>query len=343
MRTPFLAIYICIFAITLSVLFSLCCIAFADSSLFYKELNLIGGYSEVDKWIGKGQTLKNSVGFEYYRKFSNEYGDFLTTDLQVRLAYDSSEKFNDAWGIEIHNAWAEYKLGYGHKVMIGHFSPAFGLEPVVDTHGTLLQTLAMKDIGFKKDWGGGLRGYLSNFDYELAAQIGSGMSIRREDGSFLLSSRIGNSSSSIFQYGVSLLYGEILKTSGMNTFPRNDLLSRNAVLKKRVGLDGQWFIGPYVFKGEVAYGENEREDVLGYLLEAEYIPPKYQNLQLSAQFQSWINDLHEKGTDDSTLFLCVSYKVNNDITIRTSFNHDFNLMNENEDNRILVQFYYYAL
>ncbi|MGB8226915.1 MAG: hypothetical protein WCE45_08670 [Sedimentisphaerales bacterium] len=53
---------------------------------FYKELNLIGGYSDNKGLVGKdNHMLKNSVGFEYFRKFSNKYGDYLTLDLQMRL------------------------------------------------------------------------------------------------------------------------------------------------------------------------------------------------------------------------------------------------------------------
>ena len=83
--------------------------AFAGEALFYKEVNLMAGYSDRDKWIGRDSSLVNSVGFEDYRKFSNQYGDYLTTDLQVRLSYDSLRNSQDAWAIEIHNAWLEYK------------------------------------------------------------------------------------------------------------------------------------------------------------------------------------------------------------------------------------------
>ena len=120
------------------------------------EVNLMGGYSDQESWIGKkGMSLKNSIGFEYFRIFSNDYGDFLTADLQVRLSYDSIESSDDAWAIEIHNAWLDYKLSLGKIFRVGHFDPAFGLEPLMDTHGTLMQSLAVKNIGFKKDWGVG--------------------------------------------------------------------------------------------------------------------------------------------------------------------------------------------
>lgn len=323
--------------------FSLAKGALAEQSFFYKELNLICGYSDVEEWIGESQSLKNSVGFEYYKRFSSEYGDYLTTDLQVRLAYDSSESRNDAWAVEIHNAWLEYKLGYGYNLKIGHFAPAFGLEPILDTHGTLLQTIAMKNIGFKKDWGIAMKGSQPKFDYKVAAQVGSGMGIRREDGSFLLSSRIGTPTDRDLQYGLSLLYGEVLESRGMNTFPRADLIYDNALLKKRIGLDGQYLFGPYLFKGEIAYGEDEKRDVLGLWLETDYTMPGRQNCQLEAQLQSWINDLDKSDTDDTTMTLGLSYKLNSNLTLRANFIHDFNLMSGKEDNKFLFQFYYYGL
>lgn len=317
--------------------------AFGEQGFFYKEINLIGGYSDVQEWVGKSAGLKNSIGCEYYRKFSDEYGDYLTCDLQMRLAYDSLESRDDAWGIEIHNAWAEYKLGYGYNLRFGHFDPAFGLEPILDTHGTLLQTIAMKNIGFKKDWGLSLRGSMPKFDYEIASQLGSGMSIYRKDGSFLLSSRIGTPTYKTFQYGISLLYGEVLKTKGMNTFPKNELISDNAISKRRVGLDSQYLFGPYLFKGEVAYGKDDDEQVLGCLFETDYTLPKHQNCQLEAQFSSWINDLDKSSSDDSALTLGISYKASSNITLRANYIHDFNLTSGKEDDKFLVQFYYYGL
>ena len=264
-------------------------LAFANQALFYKEVNIIGGYSDRDEWTGKGDSLMNSIGFEDYRKFSDEYGDFLTTDLQVRFSYDSLEDSQDARAIEIHNAWMEYKLGYGYNIKLGHFDPAFGLEPVLDTHGTLMQTLAKKNIGFKKDWGVALKGSMEKFDYKIALQTGSGMSIRRTDGIYLFTTRIGSPATQDFQYGISFMHGEVLKTKGMSTFPKNHLLSNDAVTKERIGLDAQYLYGPYVFKGELAYGQDDNEDVLGYLFELDYTLPKHQNVQLELQFQSWIN------------------------------------------------------
>lgn len=316
--------------------------AFARQSIFYKEANIIAGYSDGQGWVGEGFGLMNSVGFEYFRKFSNDYGDFLTADVQMRLPYDWSEPLEDAFSLEIHNAWLQYKFSPALKLKAGHFDSFFGLEPVLDTHGTLLQTLAHKNLGFKKDWGIALEGGLPLFDYSVGLQIGSGMSIRRRDGSFLATARLGSSAQGNFQYGFSMMYGEVLESMGMRTFPRNELLSEDAVLKKRIGLDGQYLFGPYLFKAEVAAGKDEDEDVLGYLSEIDYTIPKIQNCQLQLQYQSWWHDLDLVRSDDSTVTLGLTYKLSSNITLRAAFAHDINLMGGREDDKIMLQCYFFG-
>jgi hypothetical protein len=313
----------------------------ASQHLFYREVNLIGGYSDNDKWIGQNDPLSNSVGFEDYRKLSNDYGDYLTTDLQVRLAYDPTVSSDDAWAIQIHNAWAELKGWGSEKYLGGHFDPAYGLESVVDTHSTIFQTLAMQDIGFNKDWGVAVKGMAPAFDYEAALQLGSGMSIRREDGSYLATARaaspVGNK-----QFGVSVLMGRVLDSMGMSTFPRNDLVSDGSVQKKRIGADTQILFGPALVKAEASFGKNDSTQVMGYLGELNYTIPKHQTWEIECQYKSWINDLDRGGSDDSTLSLGATNKVREDITLRTAYIKDLHLMNGDEDEKILLQLYYYA-
>jgi hypothetical protein len=326
----------------LVVLIAVVTAAYAGSSLFYREFNLIGGFSDRDRWVGKNSELVNSAGFEYFRKFSGEYGDYLTTDLQMRIGYDSMANSRDAWGLQVHNAWLLYKLGQSAKFRFGHFAPAFGLEPQVDTHGTILQTLAMKNIGFKRDWGAGLEGSLFQFDYKTALQLGSGMSIYRKDRSFLVSSRIGSPSGRNLQYGISVLYARVLDSMGLWTVPRGELLSGKAVFKKRAGVDAQYLFGSYLFKAEAAYGENDRDEVLGYSGEVDYTFPKRQNLALELQLQSWRNEPEKRASEDSTLSVGASYKLSQNTTLRAAFSHDLNMAGVKEEDKFLVQFYFFG-
>lgn len=309
---------------------------------FYKEAIIIGGYSDKDQWLGKkGKSLKNSIGFEYYRKFSDEYGDFLTLDLQVRMAYDSKEDSQDAFGVEIHNAWLEYKLGLGKSVRLGHFDPAFGLEPVLDTHGTLLQTLASKNIGFKKDWGVAYKGLLGDYDYELAAQLGSGMGIRRKDGSFLLTGRISTPQTRDTQFGLSFLYGQTLQSSQSWTIPAPELISGKSIRKKRIGIDFQCPLGLFDFKAEVAAGDNDGRTVAGGLAELGYTVPEQQNLRLKMQTLYWSNDWEEKNARDLTLSPVIEYKINSATTLGLGYFHDIYARGGDEDRQILLQLYNY--
>jgi hypothetical protein len=331
-----------IFIVVPVLIYAVCSFAFANEWLFYKEVNLIGGYSDRDGWVDRSSDQVSSIGFEDYRKFSGDFGDYLTTDLQLRAAYDNTAESSDSWGVQIHNAWLLYKLVLGTNLRFGHFDPAFGLEPQVDTHSTILQTLAMRDIGFNKDWGIGIEGSLSKFDYKTALQIGSGMSINRIDSSFLWTGRVGTPATQNFQYGLSLLCGRVLESMGMNTFPRARLMSDEAILMKRAGVDVQYLYGPFLLKGEIAYGSNDDNNVLGYLGELDYTFPKYQNVELEFQYQSWINDLNERSSDDSTLSIGASYRINQEITIRAVFSCDFNMVGQEKENKALVQFYYFG-
>jgi hypothetical protein len=126
----------------------------------------------------------------------------------------------------------------------------------------------------------------------------------------------------------------------MRTLPKNYLLSSETVTQKRVGLDGQYLYGPLLFKGEFAYGQNDDQDVLGYLTEIDYTVPSHQNLEFQLQYKSWINDIHMSSSDDNMLTFGAAYKLNQSTTLRAAFEHDFGMMDKKTEDRFVVQFYF---
>src|SRR3990167_8255171 len=71
-------------------------IAWAEQqSLTYYEMNLFHGFSEREGFFGMGNDSAKSIGVENFRKFSGEYGDWLTTNIQLRLAYNSDNTILD--------------------------------------------------------------------------------------------------------------------------------------------------------------------------------------------------------------------------------------------------------
>jgi len=324
------------------LLYILSAVTSGRAESFYKEAIVIGGYDDNQQWIGGGSTgIKNSVGIEYFNKFSNEYGDYLTADLQLRSGYDFFEDGKDAFGVEFHNAYLEYKLGLGESVRLGHFDPALGLEPVLDTHGTLLQTLASKSIGFKKDWGIAYRSFLGNFDYEIAAQLGSGMTIRNHDNNFLLSTRIGNPETEEFRYGFSFLYGQTLMSEQSWTIPAPDLVAEATIRKTRFALDVRFPLGSCDFLGEIEAGDNEGTTVGGALAELIYPAAQWENLVLKLQGKYWSNDWDNDDYRDLTIAPVIEYKLDSTKTLRLGYFHD--LYSPAQKNwQVLLQFYYYG-
>jgi hypothetical protein len=312
----------------------------AGSSILYGEANLIVGYSELDHWVGeKHGAQKNSVGFEYFRKVSNDFGDYLTCDLQTRLSYHPALPSDQAWALEIHNAWVEYKLGLARNIRIGHFAPAFGLEGGVDTHGTLFQTMAGEDIGFKKDWGIEYRGALGFLDYAIAAQIGSGMAVERKDGSYLASGRIGAPRGRNLEWGLSILQGETLQSIEMRTVPKPHIADQ-AISKHRAGADAQYLRGPFLFKGEASVGRNENDDVVGVLFETDYTVPSLQSFTVKAQGRFWTDDPSESASTVATVALGASYDLTASWALRAGVFHDLEKPGTSEGTAMFLQAYY---
>jgi hypothetical protein len=313
-----------------------------EAEIFYRELNLTGGYSDVDGWTGtNGTNLKNSVGFEYFKVFSDEYGDTLKMDLQVRFVYDSRFNSEEAFGIEVHNAWLDYKLGLGKTIRLGHFDPAFGLEPVLDTHGTMLQTLAFDSIGYKKDWGVGYRTYWGDFDIEMAAQLGSGMGIRQKDDNYLLSSRISSVTADGLEYGVSFLHGQTLKSLQSWTIPVAKLASNESTRKNRAGIDVQCPLGPLRFLGEFAMGDDEGTTVGGGMAQLEYDLPDHENITVKFQTLAWSDEFDDSDQLDLTLAPVLEHRINTDWTFRAGYFHDLYNRDRN-DQMVLFQLYYFG-
>jgi hypothetical protein len=318
------------------------------NGVFYRELNLLAGYSDENQWIGEGPGgIKNSIGFEYFAKVSNDYGDYLTWNLQARLGYHTRLPSGDRWGLEIHSAWVEYKLGLGSNVRAGHFAPAFGLEPNVDTHATLFQTLAIQDIGFKKDWGLEYRGGLSVFDYSVALQLGSGMTIDRKDGSYLATGRIGTPPGRDLEWGLSLLVGDVLRSVPMRTIPRPEV-SDEAVTRRRAGADARYRRGSFLLMAEAtagwnqAAGDGEKRDVAGILFQTDYTVPSLHALTAQFQGRFWTEKAGDADRTTATLSLGGSYDIRSSWALRAVVFHDLEMPDSREDTRIYIQLYYFG-
>ena len=253
------------------------------SSVFSTEVVLAAELSEREGLTGEATgSQRSAVGFEWFGTAGGDRGDVVRFDLQVRVSHDAEEPGRTGPGLEVHNAWLDYRLSLGRTVRLGHFSPAFGLEPDVDTHGTLLQTQAGPDLGFKKDWGVAWMSLLGPGDLTVALQTGSGAALDRRDRSRLASARFTFPGGPNTTIGLAALSGRTLAAPGARTLPLPDF-APEAVERSRAGMDILRDAGNTRAFAELSVGEDDGEGRASLLARVERTPVSLPRLRVAAQ------------------------------------------------------------
>jgi hypothetical protein len=276
----------------------------------YKEANLIIGYSENDDLVSESMTIKNSLGFEYFQRFANSQGDFLTLDIQPRFLYDfDSEELI----FQQHNLWADFKLGLGRTLRVGHFQPVFGLENEIDTHSSVLQTNAMMNIGMKHDWGFGYKSFINNLDYNIALQSGLGMGLPEYDKNYLLTSRIRKNIQDELILGLSYLLGNVVISDAMQTIPTPEKVAE--MKKYRLGVDLQYEFYPFDLMSDISYGENNSDKVIYAFNKLNFKPFSLIDWEFALQNHFQINDLDNSDKYFTSFGLGITYKISEAVKI----------------------------
>jgi hypothetical protein len=286
---------------------------------------------------------RSAIGFESFTTFSGARGDYLFADVQARVVLDDRDETDSEWALEIHNAWLRWKLGLGRHLRVGHFSPAYGLEPVTDTHGTLIQTLAMADIGLKHDWGVGYEGYWGPLDYRTAAQLGSGMGVDHDDDSYLLSARVGSPESETVRWGASLLHGRTLVSADRRLIPA-PRYAEDAVQRTRLGVDFRFPVGPFTSAMEASWGQDDSEDVLGGTVTLRLESVLGTRVSVATQGRYWSTDPGEGSKTHSQAAVVAAIPVSAASVVRIGYFEDTSTMGGDERDRMVVaQFYHLGL
>jgi len=322
------------FLILLSLLF-LVDMAMASDYLFYFEGQGIAGYSSAQKKTiyysmdPDAEMQKPSLGFDYIKRFSGETGDIATLAVQGRLALTVDDNDNYTLEPQLYNAYLKIKTP-GPYVWIGHSRPAFGLSAYFDSHALLLRTLAMQGFGYDRDWGSGIYKDFSWGDIAASFTTGSGMPVYFK-GNYMAAARAsyGVLNQDNMNLGFSLGYGRTLETMGYELIdgdPREILLAgadltilRNNFEHRFDLLAGKWL-------------DNET-----YALFYRFGVNLFQEgqLKIEAQPTYW----KVGGDEDYQLSLCFSSQVTSNVTMRLGYTYD----HDSDDNRVLLQLYYYRL
>jgi hypothetical protein len=190
----------------------------AQTTLFFLELQAVGGYSTSDQAFQLFSLMpddvmqKPSLGFDFIHRVSGKTRDIGVLGVQARLAYD--EKGEHRLEPQLYNAFFRFKAGFA-DIWAGHSRPALGLSSVVDSHALLLPAPAMLGYGFDRDWGVGIEKDASWGAFSASLTAGSGMPLYLK-GNFLAAARIskGVLARDNYSLGLSLAHGNVLDTMG---------------------------------------------------------------------------------------------------------------------------------
>jgi len=306
-----------------------------NSYIFYKELYLSGYYSSVlEQAAGR-----NSAGFILFGTFSGPRGQIGDMNMQFRATYynnqfthgikmgnEKAEELND-FELELHNAYLRMRvLPPMFNVRIGHFYVPYGIQPWVDTHGTILQSPAMEFVGLDNDWGIAVEGQNSKLEYQVGLTRGSGMEFFGKDNNFALAGkfstpRIGEHVNDWL--GVSFLIGRIYDPMGVERLrswdmdEKMDIFKDNVIRRWRAGLDGQKVTGPARIKFEITSGQDDnKEYILGEFAEVKYALGKNNRWLTYLQLENLTQNISQSSRDSDTvvrLGLTYSFSANHNI------------------------------
>lgn len=327
--------------------------------ILYKEAYLSGRYSfGLDNTEGR-----NSLGFILFGTFSGPEGQIGDMNVQFRTTYyndqfafgkkmarEYTERLND-FEVELHNAYLRLRaLPPMLNVRVGHFYVPYGIQPWIDTHGTLLQSPAMEFSGIDRDWGVALEGQNDKLEYQLGLTRGSGMEYFERNNNFVLAGKL--STPRIGEHlndwlGISFLVGRIFdpmaveRLRGFDMDEKEEKFQGNIVKRWRTGIDGQKIAGPARLRFELSGGRDTgKENILGEFFEIKYALGKENHWTTSLQFENLTQDLNRSRRDsDTTLRLGFIYSFSANYNLQFVVSRDLNTVFGKEDTWVGVLFY----
>lgn len=306
--------------------------AHGDAYQLFFEAQGIGGYSTARRsdiyysMEPDAEMQKPAVGFDYLVRFSGKRGDWGSAALQGRLALvvdDGVERVEP----QVYNAWIKAKTALA-DVWIGHNRPAFGLGSVLDSHGLLLRTLSLQGFGYDRDWGVGAYRDFSWGNAQLSATTGSGMPLCLQGDNYMAAGRVsggvlGRDNCTV---GFSAACGQTLDTMGYR------LRAPDPADMRIVGADFTFLRDNIEHRFDFLAGEWLGENTVAAMYRLGVLLDAGGRMMLEAQPTYW-----DRNGENWLFALCLSVRVTPDLTLRTMYEYD----RDEEDNRVLVQLYYY--
>lgn len=298
----------------------------AQSTLFFLELQAVGGYSTATDDFGLFSFMpddtmqKPGLGFDLVQRFSAKTRDIGLLAVQARLAYDQEGQHK--LEPQLYNAYLRFKPKFAN-IWIGHNRPAMGLASVLDNHALLLPDPTMFGSGFDRDWGVGLDRDFAWGGVAASLTAGSGMPLHLK-GNYLAAARIfkGVLARDNYSFGLSASQGRILETMAP------DPLSWSAA-----GLDASYLWRNIENRAEVLFGRRAGAGMVLFFWRAGLALLEESRLKIEVQPVV----MKTLGEWDYSLGSGLTYLLNADLAGRFMALYDHG----RRDVRFVVQLYFY--
>lgn len=267
--------------------------ALADSTQISGGADLRASYSTESH--EDDYTVK-ALFFNLRHVISDDTGDRYILVGQIDIEDDLQE-------ILPYNTYAQIKGPLGKvNLRVGHYLLPFGLLAYYDTERLLIQGIEDENLGNRLDWGAQVLGYSGSLDYALSVSQGSGNEFRDSDSNKLVTGRIGLQQD-YNRYGISVLSGIVDVADEEDGAEREE--------RRRIALDGEFDLAPWMLRGELTAGQNGGRAVNGGVMLADYdfTPDLAFNSKLG-----WWHD--EQTTWDAAVGF--SYRLPHNFTLRAA-------------------------
>lgn len=296
--------------------------AWSDNLLLRKELYVLfaAGRDNFDETRDIMSRL--SAGFEVQKRFATATRTVASLDYQGRVVYrdrmldtsaDPMGRGASPWKYETHNAYVDLYNVFGEpgrfNLRGGYFYQPFGLNQQTDTHGTLLQLSNDRLFGAERDWQMTLYGALNEeLDYTVGYLLGAGPDHELEGQAGLGVARVALNNGWLFKHGLegglSVLAGErvdkhaVMRSRSVHHATHGDPVVSTwrvgADVRKRVDSG----VGPLTLMAELAAGEDEDDEVLSGLTQAEWLHPG-RRWGAALQYRQFWQDVGMGAEDDT--------------------------------------------
>lgn len=284
-------------------------------------------------------------------------------DLHPRIIWDRLEESGSGSQVKVvpQDFWLRFHPGNVDRLTlrIGQFVIPYGADPVMSPRHMFILPIEATDIGFKWDWGIDLRGPLGEYDWEVAATMGTGEAMHPENffggpghRNYLLTGRVGSPAYWDFRNGISFLYGRLPLIMAYR------VATQHSMARWRVGVDSTYKHGTYLmFGGQVTFGqdgfqddaefvplsEDEVVEVLGYRAWADWVVPWHEDLRLATQLESVIRNMDRSDADSTAVIFEVGYSISTAVSVKLDYRIEISQPIGERYDAIYLTLVYYTL